>query len=189
MSQLEYNPSLFADPDFAEECAPCFDYFIDQLAKGVSKDIAIIDAFMMIRKNVSLANAYELAVAAECNPYVKERFDKVLAAKKPTELWSVNKSLHSLLRLVNDRRTRDSAKIQAIKELNVMAGITMVDEFGKTHGTGNSLSDFYAAYTAMKNGPAVPAAVTPGPAIPEQAPEPSTPDDDEDMSWLWKDLK
>src|SRR5579864_8066275 len=107
MSQLEYDPVLFADREFAEECAPCFDYFIEQIVKGVSKDVAIIDAFQMIRKNVNTANAYELAFAAECNPYVKERFDKVLAAKKPTELWSVNQSLYSLLRLVNDRRTRD----------------------------------------------------------------------------------
>jgi hypothetical protein len=156
MSQLEYNPSLFADPEFAEEFAPCFDYFIDQLVKGVSKDIAIIDAFMMFQKNVNIGNAYALATAAECNPYVKERFDTVLESKKPTELWSVNKSLHNLLKLVNDRGTRDSARVQAIKELNVMAGITEIDEFGKTRSGSGSLSDFYAAIASMKNGPSAP---------------------------------
>ncbi|MCX4170692.1 MULTISPECIES: hypothetical protein [Paraburkholderia] len=143
MDQLEYSPIDFADQEFAKECAPCFDYFIEQLVKGIPRDIAIIDAFQMIRKNVSLFNAHELGLAAECNPYVKDRLDVALAEKKASALWNTNKSINRMLKIVENPREKGQTKIAAMKELNVLVGITVVDENGQTRA-GRSLEDFYA---------------------------------------------
>ncbi|MEX3930860.1 hypothetical protein AB4Y32_03405 [Paraburkholderia phymatum] len=141
--QLIYSPQDFANGDFAKECAPCYDRFIELRILGIPRDLAIVDAFDMIAQGASLKNAEQLGLAAELNPYVKARFDAALEAKKPTQLWTANKSISRLLRLIENPNSKGSDKMAAIKELNVLCGITVIDEQGRSRVP--NLNDLYAS--------------------------------------------
>ncbi|WP_217478297.1 hypothetical protein, partial [Staphylococcus aureus] len=60
------------------------------------------------------------------------------------DLWNPKTALHELLQMVRDPTVKDSSRLSAIKELNVLAEITFVDESGKTR-VGRGLADFYAS--------------------------------------------
>jgi len=59
-----------------------------------------------------------------------------------SELWSTKLSIHQLLDIANDQFAKEAARLNAIKELNIIYGITIVDDKGKTRKA--SLDDFYA---------------------------------------------
>lgn len=80
--------------------------------------------------------------AVEFNPYVVSRLRDLIAKAKASELWNPNISIHEFLSLARDPNAKDSSRVAAMKELNVMLDITVVDEHGKTK-KGRSLDDFY----------------------------------------------
>ncbi|WP_438394834.1 hypothetical protein [Caballeronia sp. DA-9] len=130
--QTEYDPFEFADPAYAQKYYMLFDAYIELRVRGTPRDLAVIDAFELIRLRVSLYNVDQLGFAADSNPYVKIRFDKVLSEKMASELWDGKKSMHNLLKLIEDPRVRESTRLNAIKELNVLAGITTIDQQGNS---------------------------------------------------------
>lgn len=142
MDQLNYNPGDFVDAEFAQECADCFDTFIELIIEGVPRDLAIIDAFQMIRYNANLANADALAMAAMCNPYVKTRLATRLKDAKPTDLWNEKKAINHLLAILKHEKTRGADRIAAIDRLNVLLDITVTDEAGRTRKVP-TLDDLY----------------------------------------------
>ncbi|MBB4515835.1 hypothetical protein [Paraburkholderia fungorum] len=140
----EYDPFDFADPDYAQRFYQLFDAYIDARVKGIPRDMAVIDAFELIRLRVSLHNVDQLGRAADANPYVKARFDKALAAKVvKSDLWTQNKAVHNLLKLIEDPRVRDTTRLNAINALNAMCGYLEMDE-GMKRKIGHTLADFYA---------------------------------------------
>lgn len=141
--QFTYDPADFANEAWAERFYIAFDDFIELRIKGMDREVAIITAFEMIKYGARLHNAHELAVAAESNPYYRKRFDPRLKDKEPTDLWDGNKALNHLLRLVESETVRDSVRLNAIKELNILLGITEIDDKGATKLIDKSLSDFY----------------------------------------------
>jgi hypothetical protein len=89
--------------------------------------------------NMAQARIYSI----EMNPYYKREFKAVLEATPVGEMWNPKVAVHELLSMVRDRFAKESARMSAIKELNVIANITIVDESGKTKA-GRNLADFYA---------------------------------------------
>ncbi|WGN90723.1 hypothetical protein [Burkholderia phage vB_BglM_WTB] len=80
--------------------------------------------------------------ALEANPSYKHAFEAGLKSITTGELWDVKKSLHRLLSIVEDPFEKGSTRLSAIKELNIMTNIVVIDENGKTRA-GASLADFY----------------------------------------------
>ncbi|RZF31334.1 hypothetical protein EVC45_02455 [Paraburkholderia sp. UYCP14C] len=148
--QFTYDPADFASEEWAEQFAIPFDDFIELRIKGVDKEVAIITAFEMIKYGARLHNVAELSLAAEANPYFRKRFEPRLKDKKPDDLWDGNKALNALLKLVESATVRDSTRLNAIKELNVLLGITELDEKGQTKLIDKSLADFYSRRIAMR---------------------------------------
>ncbi|MBC8640183.1 hypothetical protein IAG25_25460 [Caballeronia sp. EK] len=142
MDQLNYSPGDFVEPEFAAECADCFDAFIELIIEGVPRDLAIIDAFQMIKYSANIGNADALAMAAQCNPYVKTRLAARLKDAKPTDLWSEKKAINHLLAILKSEKTRGADKIAAIDRLNVLLDITVIDEAGRTKKVP-TLDDLY----------------------------------------------
>ncbi|WP_035475144.1 hypothetical protein [Burkholderia sp. WSM2230] len=142
--QTEYDPFEFADPDYAQRFHQLFDAYIESRVKGIPRDLAVIDAFELIRLRVSLHNVDQLGRAADANPYVKARFEKALAAKAvKSDLWTQNKAVHNLLKLIEDPRVRDTTRLNAINTLNAMCGYLDLDD-GMKRKIGHTLEDFYA---------------------------------------------
>ncbi|RKT25483.1 hypothetical protein B0G69_1199 [Paraburkholderia sp. RAU2J] len=153
MDLTAYEPFEFADAEYAQQFHPCFDAYIELRVKGMPRDLAVIEAFELIRLKVSLHNAEELGRAADCNPYVKARFEKVLAAKAVTsDLWTQNRAVHNLLKLIEDPRVRDTTRLNAINALNVMCGYLELDDSVKRK-IGHTLEDFYKMTADQSSSP------------------------------------
>jgi hypothetical protein len=137
-----YSPHDFADPSYAQQFNPCFDTYVELRVRGVPRDLAVIDAFELIRLKISLHNVDQLGMAADSNPYVKVRFDKVLAAKATEDLWDGKKAVLNLLKLIEDPRVRDTTRLNAINSLNALTGLVTLDDATKRR-IGHTLEDFW----------------------------------------------
>ncbi|PMS29644.1 hypothetical protein [Trinickia symbiotica] len=148
-NQTVYEMSDFANAAYAQQFHPCFDAYVELRAKGIPRDIAVIEAFELIRLNVSLHNVDALGRAADCNPYVKARFEHALNSKSiKDELWTQHKAVLALLRLIEDPRVRDTTRLNAINSLNAMCGYLELDDSTKRR-VGHTLADFYRMSNAV----------------------------------------
>ena len=86
----------------------------------------------------------------ESSNWFTAEFAIQLKQTKSHDLWNPKESAHQLLSIVRDVYAKDSVRLNAIKELNVLCGITIVDENGKTKA-GRSLADFYAESNGKGN--------------------------------------
>lgn len=134
------TPTDFASEQFAFHNRQIFDEFIALRVHGVSPYVAYR---MVLGEDYADNYAQARIYAIEMNPYYKREFHAQLEATPVSELWNPKVAVHELLSLVRDRFAKESARMSAIKELNVIANITIVDETGKTKA-GRNLADFYA---------------------------------------------
>jgi hypothetical protein len=133
------TPRDFADEAFAAANRLLFDEYIEHRVQGISSGLAFrtvfgeeyVDNLMMAR-----------IIGLERNRYYVINFKKRLNDIPLKELWNPKTSIHELLTLVRDKMAKETARLNAIKELNVLCAITIVDENGKTKA-GRSLDDFY----------------------------------------------
>jgi hypothetical protein len=88
------------------------------------------------------SNGFERANNVEFNPWVISKLRDALANVNPADLWNPRLAVHEMLSLSRDPYAKDSTRLGAMKELNVLLNITVVDEKGKTKA-GRSLDDFY----------------------------------------------
>jgi len=136
------TPERFASGTFAQAFPSIFNEYVDCRVQGLPRDVAAIEALEMIRHGVDLSNAYQIATAMECNPYVKARFRKVLESKDAKkDLWTVNKAINHLLRLVEDGSVRDTTRLNAINSLNAMCGYVTLDD-GLQRRVTQTIRDF-----------------------------------------------
>jgi hypothetical protein len=139
---MVFDPAKFADSMMAYDHQESFDEYIELRVQGVSRELALIEAFDMIRQGIDLGNINKLAFAADLNPYVKQQFRKVLASKDiKRDLWSEHMAVNRLLELVNDSNVRDTTRLNAITALNVLCGYIQLDE-ATSRRVGHSLADF-----------------------------------------------
>lgn len=128
----------FADRELAEDNPVQFDRYVEARLKGTHQNLAFRQAFG------DLDDIQKRAMFCEFNPWVSEQFELRLAAMKPEQLWSPNRAVHSVLSMARDPFAKCSTQLAAMKELNVMCNITIIDENGKTRA-GRTLADFYKA--------------------------------------------
>lgn len=136
-----YDPSFVASDEFSEGWPELIDRYIECRIDGLSREESIMDALDMIKQGARLHNCKELALAAEASPRYKQTFKARLKAVKPETMWDINRAVSELLKLVLNENVRDTTRLSAIRELNVIFGITVVED-GLTKA-GMSLADFY----------------------------------------------
>jgi hypothetical protein len=85
---------------------------------------------------------YSRIEALEHNLVYRKIFAEKFAAVKMERMYGPKLAVYELLSLMNNPFTKCSTKLSAIKELNVLFGITVVDEAGRTTA-GKTLKDFY----------------------------------------------
>jgi hypothetical protein len=98
-----------------------------------------------------------LAVAVDYNPWVTARLRDRIAETEAKDLWNPKIAVHELVSLTRDPFAKDTSRLGAMKELNVLLNITIVDENGKTRA-GRRFEDFYAANGEANAATPVPAA-------------------------------
>lgn len=85
----------------------------------------------------------DLTSWAELHPYVRLEIAKKINNIEIGKMWNNKVSIWHLVQLVNDDRwTKCTTRLGAIKELNVLADVTFIDEKGRTRA--RKLGDFYA---------------------------------------------
>jgi hypothetical protein len=142
MSDIQYDPKEFADAEYARQYAESFDKYAELRVQGKTRDMALLEAFELIRYGVDLSNLSKLAFAADINPYVQSKFNALLASKDPKkDLWSERKAVNRLLQLIEDGSVRDSTRLNAINALNILLGYVSLDE-GTARRVGHTLADF-----------------------------------------------
>lgn len=134
------TPEDFEDRDFALSNKAMFDEFIMLVVKGAAVNVAFKMVFP--RDICASAEVHLYLWAIQRNPYYKHHMPLQLKAVKADDLWSPRQAIHQLLCIVKDSTARESARIKAIQELNIIYGITVVDEAGNTK-LGRSMDDFY----------------------------------------------
>lgn len=143
-------PEDFEDPRFAEHNQALFDEFIDLVIQGhdMRASFALVFGMEVATDNYT----GQRILCTQRNPYYKMRYKKRMEEMPLKELWSVKSSIHNLVKLVRDPEVAASAKLNAIRELNIIYGITMIDENGNSK-MGRSMDDFYKDFgEAAKEG-------------------------------------
>lgn len=134
------TPEDFASELFAMSNQLLFDEYIAMRVHGLSAFVAFRTLFGdLATDNWATARIYAL----EHNPYYRRNFKASLEATPVDQLWNPKMAIHELLQMVRDKFAKETARMNAIKELNVLCEITIVDENGKTKA-GRGLDDFYA---------------------------------------------
>src|SRR5579864_3252577 len=97
MADFEYDPKEFADAAYALQFAEPFERFAELRVQGKSRDMALMEAFELIKHGASLENVHKLAFAADINPYVQVQFHVLLNRKDPKkDMWSERKEINRL---------------------------------------------------------------------------------------------
>lgn len=97
---------------------------------------------------------HERVNRVEFNPYVTSKLRDSIAKAKASDLWNPNIAVHEILSLVRDPIAKDATRLNAMKELNILVGIVIVDENGKTK-LGRNLDDFYRENGIDEDGNAI----------------------------------
>lgn len=137
------SAELIGNEQFAIDNSEFYDAFVARRLLGYST----WDAYCF-----AIPSDYDLALASESigefssamerNPYTQRRMMESLASMKPGDLWNSKVAVWELLQLVRSNLTKDQTRLGAIKELNVLHGITIVDDAGRTRA-GRGLKEFY----------------------------------------------
>lgn len=135
------QPYEFANETFALNNLAIFDEYIELRIKGASSAVAFRISFgeEFVQDNNVTARIY----AVEKNPYFKANFETKLQSTPIDKLWNPKLSVNMLLSIAVDKFAKDTARLSAIKELNILTNIVIIDENGKTKA-GRGLADFYA---------------------------------------------
>lgn len=141
------TPRDFADERFALNNRQVLDQYMDMRVQGHPgyKVFRIIFGEKYVGDNLMQARVYAL----ENNPYYRREFPKKLEAIRIDQLWNPKVAVHELVSLVRDPYAKESARMSAMKELNVITKIVIIDESGNSK-PGRSLDDFYKEEDAKK---------------------------------------
>jgi hypothetical protein len=133
------TPKMFGDVKFAELNADLFNAYAEYRVKGYHSHVAFRRVF---GEDYMDPVSHVRIEMIEHNEYHKARFNKRLKEIKTEELWDAKVALNELLSMARNPFAKDSTRLNAMRELNILVGIVIVDENGKTKA-GRSLADFY----------------------------------------------
>ena len=132
-------PKQFGLVSFAEANAEVFNAYVEYRVKGYHSHVAFRRVF---GEDYMDSVSHIRIEMVEHNDYFRAQFARRLKEIKVEELWETKTALHELLSLARNPFAKDTTRLNAMKELNILVGIVVVDENGKTKA-GRSLDDFY----------------------------------------------
>jgi hypothetical protein len=139
--ELLATPRDFASEQFALNNLSIYERYMDMRVQGhpSGRVFRILFGEAYVGDNLMQARIYAL----ENNPYYRREFPRKLEAIKIQDLWNPKVAVHELISLVRDPYAKESARLSAMKELNVITKIVIIDESGQSK-PGRTLDDFYA---------------------------------------------
>lgn len=134
--------SQFGDPEFAKLNPDYFNEYVTYRVHGYHAQVA----FRRVFGDENMGhNSHMKIEEIEHNPWVRSEIARRLAQVKQSELWNERVAIHELLSIARDVYAKDSTRLNAVKELNVLYGITITDEKGVTR-RGMNLDEFYKTH-------------------------------------------
>lgn len=135
---------LFSRMDFTEFNKKHFSDFADARIEGYSRVVALRMCFgsQFVFGNETAAYCY----AIEANAFYRHEYDKKVKSLDLKKAWNPNVSMVALKQLIRDEFVKDNVRMAAIKEANVLAEVTFIDDKGNTRAT-RGIDDFYADRT------------------------------------------
>lgn len=124
-------------PGLTDELKYAFDRYVGCVLSGVPQ----IEA--ALRCGVSYKDAAEWVRCAETDRYVQDQFRARLSEVRSATFWSAELAAVRLKQIVDDPNVKDATRLNALRELNVLRGVTFVDDKGNTRANGHTLDDFY----------------------------------------------
>lgn len=140
------GPQYFRNEQFALDNIEIVSEYADYRVAGYSAERSFLRVFGTDYADLYLERRIE---ALEHNIVYRKLFAQKFGASQPSQMWDAKMAVYELLALANNGMTKCSTKLAAIKELNVLLGVTVVDEKGITR-VGKSLDDFYKDSNSAK---------------------------------------
>jgi hypothetical protein len=137
------RPSFFADETFVRANEGLVAKYVEYRVKGYPDQMAFLRVFGSDYKDQYLHQRID---NLEHNVVYRKMFDERLKTIPVDELWNARISLQELLNIARSWFAKESTKLAAMRELNVLCGITVIDEQGRTKA-GRRLEDFYTQHT------------------------------------------
>jgi hypothetical protein len=135
------SAAYFRDEQFAHDNIELISEYADYRVLGWSPYKAFPRVFGTNYQDLWMSNRVE---ALEHNPVYRKVFAQKFGLLKAEDMWNPRLSVYELLQIINDPFAKEPTKLAAIKELNAMYAITVIDDKGNTR-PGNSFSEFYDA--------------------------------------------
>ena len=134
-------PQEFGRHEFALDNQTHFDRYIEYRVQGVACLIAFRKSFPAMYC-VDYQRMRQYADQVEYNLYTIKRLRERIAEIDPGTLWNDKIAIHEMLSIIRDPESQSNTRLRAIEGINILSGITFIDEKGKTR-KGASLTDFY----------------------------------------------
>ena len=125
--------------DFGKAHAPRFRKYAKARIDGFPRYVALR---MIFGEQFVGQNSMSYCYAIEANPYYQWTYANQLSKTQFEHMWSPRKATVALLQIVNDDNAKETARLSAIKELNVLHSITITDDKGNTRAN-RGMDDFY----------------------------------------------
>lgn len=135
----KYAPSIFRMDSFIAKYRHLVSRYLDMRVMGAERSSAFLQCFGTDYYDQHLNNRIE---ALEGNEHFQIEFAKRLKDKPFDAIFDLKRAVHSWISIIASPDTRDSSRVSALKELQVLYGMTVIDENGNTKA-GKSLQDFY----------------------------------------------
>lgn len=146
------KPDDFIDDDFLTGVFAYVEWYARLRVLAVQKHVAFRRVFGPVNCD---NNMYERIDNLECSSLYMQTFADMLKTVPINKLLDAKKAVHAYLDLAYNPNVRDSSRVAALKEATVLAGITVLDEEGRTR-LGNGMADFYVEQQAARHETPVP---------------------------------
>lgn len=138
----EIPPYLYGKEDFARVHQSLYVKYIQYRLHGYHPQIAFRRVFGDAATN---HNFHVKAEAMESNPVVIHNLRIAIRDTNTAELWDEKIAIHDLLEMARNVYEKGNVRLAAMKELNVLCGITVTDEKGNTK-RGMTLDEYYKTH-------------------------------------------
>lgn len=133
------NPKYMATEAYAEANGDLIIAYAKMRVHGIHPSVAFRRIF---GESMWAMEPQARIYAVESSELYEETFRSLLRNTPVNELWNDKLAINKLLGIANNSFGTDSTRLRAIQELNVLIGIVVVDENGKSK-RGSKMGDFY----------------------------------------------
>jgi hypothetical protein len=138
---MEKIPSYnFSDERFLELNHEFVAEYVEYRIRGHHSTVALRSVFGEENND---PQSHDRIANLEASDAFRKRFAARQKVISKSELWNPEIAMGELMNFMRNPYFKETVRLNALKELNVMLGITIVDENGKTKA-GRTLADFYA---------------------------------------------